>query len=60
MIKKNYPLKNLEVFILDFQATHNDPKKGIKISSQIKKITGIQVEDYQSALPFRNIRISDP
>ncbi len=29
MIKKNHSLKNLEVVVLDCQATHSDPKKGV-------------------------------
>lgn len=90
MKKGNQPLKNLEVVVLDCQATHCDPAKGavfeigwaktmasesfaanrfekrtesfflklpdsIKISNSIKKITGIQIEDLQSAFPQKKI-----
>ena len=87
---KNQSLLDLEVVVLDCQATHSDPTKGvvfeigwaktkaseasapnllkdrtesflvklpenIKISSSIKKITGIQDEDFVSSLPLKEI-----
>ncbi|MCJ7582967.1 MAG: GIY-YIG nuclease family protein [Candidatus Aminicenantes bacterium] len=90
MKKQSPPLKNLEVIVLDCQATHSDPKKGavfeigwaktrasesietnhfekridsyllklpdsIEISNSIKRITGIQSEDLQSAFPQKTI-----
>ncbi len=90
MKKKDQSLQDLEVVVLDCQATHSDPTKGAvfeigwaktkaseaivsscfekrtesfllkvpdstKFSSPIRKITGIQVEDFSSAQPLPDI-----